>query len=109
MRNYERLLNRRSEQETLLFREHKGNESNKTYHAGYRLGYMSGQVNILQDAVEDISDLKARINQLEADIKLVIDNMETGFTVCDRCSNEQPVKNMDYKWMLEEALKGGDV
>ena len=78
MRNYKRLLDRRSKQERNLFILHKGKEAEKTYHAGYGLGYMAGQVDILEDAVDDIEELKAKIAELESTI---VDMSELCLTV----------------------------
>jgi hypothetical protein len=46
------------------FEKHRGREQELTYHAGYKLGYFSGQVSILETAVDDITYLQAQNSTL---------------------------------------------
>lgn len=53
---------------------------------------------------QQIAELTKQRDELRSEVLLVIENMKTGFTTCERCSHEQDVKDMDYLWMLEQAL-----
>ena len=62
MRNYSRLLERRASAEKIMRRQHK-ESTTLNYHAGFTLGYVSGQVNVLEDCAEDINELKNFMQQ----------------------------------------------
>tara|TARA_R110000868_G_scaffold20396_3_gene86379 strand:+ start:1321 stop:1494 length:174 start_codon:yes stop_codon:yes gene_type:complete len=51
--NYERQLSRLREMVLKLEEKHTGKEMNYTYHGGFSLGYLKGQVSILEEIVSD--------------------------------------------------------
>lgn len=51
--NYKRQLKRLKEREKKFYDKHKGNESNYTYHGGFDLGYIKGQISVLEEIIED--------------------------------------------------------
>jgi hypothetical protein len=97
--NYERQLKRLSARSEEVEKKHKGKEAEYTYHGGFTLGYLQGQVSILEEIVADLSERKIqmtdqkRIEKLEKellDTKLVLtqfiawSQLHLGQEACDR-------------------------
>lgn len=59
--NYVRQLKRLKERLKVLENKHVGNEDKYTYHGGFTLGYLKGQISILEEIVADIDDKKQEI------------------------------------------------
>jgi len=49
-----RRLERLKKQKEQLEKEHKGNELNYTYWAGYELGYLKGKINEIENILDEI-------------------------------------------------------
>ena len=54
----EHRLKRLIEMRDKLELEHKGNEGKYTYHGGFGLGYVKGQISILEDFIDYLTDKK---------------------------------------------------
>jgi len=49
-------LERLTERKEVLEAKHKGNEEKYTYHGGFDLGYLKGQISILEDMIDYETD-----------------------------------------------------
>lgn len=49
-------VERLTERKEVLEAKHKGNEENFTYHGGFDLGYVKGQISILEDIIDYLTD-----------------------------------------------------
>ena len=56
LRRLKRRLDRLTRMRDDLYTEHKGNEQNYTYHGGFSLGYLIGQISILEDVIDDLEE-----------------------------------------------------
>lgn len=69
IKRYTRLLERREAARAELEQSHKGRETTElNYFAGYTYGQLSGQVGILEDAIDDMRDLEDEIKRLNSEI-----------------------------------------
>jgi hypothetical protein len=49
-------VKRLTERKEVLEAKHKGNEEKFTYHGGFDLGYVKGQISVLEDIIDDLTD-----------------------------------------------------
>jgi hypothetical protein len=61
--NYERQLKRLTKRCKAIEKKHSGNEADYTYYGGFDLGYLQGQISILEEIVSDINDQTITIQQ----------------------------------------------
>lgn len=52
----ERKLIRLKERKNNIEKEHKGNELNYTYWGGYNLGYLKGQINEIENIIDELKE-----------------------------------------------------
>ena len=55
-----RKLNRLVSQQEKIDKEHRGNERDFTYHAGFRLGYLEGKIAAIEDVLGEIEQTEAQ-------------------------------------------------
>lgn len=62
-----RRLNRCKIKAELLREEHSGNEMNYTYHGGWSLGYLMGQIRELEDFIDDLEEVESQKKEVRND------------------------------------------
>lgn len=70
-----RRIKRLSERESKVSAEHKGNEQNYTYHGGYSLGYLQGQLSALHDVHDALENKTEGLDPTAS--QLAVDDIAT--------------------------------